>query len=88
MTIQADIKPSGETVLPADVRRKLGVEAGGKLVFEERGGEIVVRRAAESESVDLPDWVTRVRQLSRKMLDGKPGASVDDFIRERRKWQE
>jgi len=36
----------GQITLPADMRRRLGIKAGGVLVVEDRKGELVLRPAA------------------------------------------
>ena len=39
--------------MPADVRRRLGVGPGSVLVWEERDGEFVVRRAGRCSSEEI-----------------------------------
>jgi AbrB family looped-hinge helix DNA binding protein len=39
----------GQITLPASMRRRLGIKAGGVLVAEERKGELVLRPAAVVE---------------------------------------
>ena len=39
--------------MPADVRRRLGVGPGSVLVWEERDGEFVVRRAGRCSSDEI-----------------------------------
>ena len=43
MRTQAKITSKGQTTVPRDVRRALGVEAGDRLVFESIGDEVRVR---------------------------------------------
>lgn len=46
----ATLTSKGQITLPKSVRQVLGVDAGSKLAFEVRDGEVVVRRAgAEHE---------------------------------------
>ena len=40
----ATLTSKGQVTLPKSIRQALGVEAGSKLVFELRGGEVVVTR--------------------------------------------
>jgi antitoxin PrlF len=43
----------GQTSVPADIQRKLGVGPGSILEWEEEGGRIVVRRSARFSSEDI-----------------------------------
>lgn len=46
----ATLTSKGQLTLPKPIRQALGVDAGGKLVFDLRGSEVVVTRAdAEHE---------------------------------------
>lgn len=42
---QSRISPQGQVSVPVEVRKKLGLEPGSVIEWEERGGEIVVRHA-------------------------------------------
>jgi AbrB family looped-hinge helix DNA binding protein len=46
MTI-ATLSSKGQITLPAEARRTLGLRSGDRVAIEERGGEIVVRRARD-----------------------------------------
>jgi len=51
----------GQITLPANMRKRLGIEAGGVLIAEERGGDIVLRPAAVLEietysDADIARW--------------------------------
>ena len=43
----AKITSRGQVTIPADVRNKLGVREGGKVIFIEDGGRFVVANAAK-----------------------------------------
>jgi AbrB family looped-hinge helix DNA binding protein len=47
------ITAQGQISVPAEIRRKLGVGPGSLLEWEERGDEIIVRRARRYTSDDL-----------------------------------
>jgi hypothetical protein len=55
----------------------MGLERGGDVVVVLEDREIRIRTIAES--------IARAQALTRRLLDGKPGMSVDDFIAERRR---
>jgi len=71
------VSASGRISLPAEFRRAIGVERGGKVVIELDGNEIRIRT--------LTEVVAQAQALSRQLLAGKPNSSVDDFIAERRR---
>ena len=56
----------GQITLPANMRKRLGIEAGGVLIVEEREGDIVLRPAAVLEietysDTDIAHWDTEDR---------------------------
>ena|GEM_PF-1637453 len=67
----------GRIALPADVRRVIGLEHGGTAVMDVVDGEIHVRSVAKT--------MDRARALARHLLAGKDGASVEDFLADRRR---
>ena len=51
----------GQITLPAGVRKRLGIKAGGVVLLEERNGEVVLRAAAVLEienysAEDIANW--------------------------------
>ncbi len=46
------ISKKGQVTLPAELRKKMGLEAGGTVIAEERNGELILRPAAVVE-IDL-----------------------------------
>lgn len=53
MTSHSRITAQGQISVPAEVRRQLGVGPGSVLEWEEKGGEIVVRRVSSFSSADV-----------------------------------
>jgi AbrB family looped-hinge helix DNA binding protein len=51
--VQSKVTAQGQISVPAEVRRSLGVGPGSILVWEERDGEFVVRRAGRCTSEDI-----------------------------------
>jgi AbrB family looped-hinge helix DNA binding protein len=76
MTVQVTITPSGRMSLPADIRRKLGLIAGGSVFIEETEDGIVLRTAAQA--------VARAQAIARRHTADRPEASVDAFLAARR----
>jgi bifunctional DNA-binding transcriptional regulator/antitoxin component of YhaV-PrlF toxin-antitoxin module len=76
VSAHARITPEGTLTLPEDLRRRYGLADGGDVVIEDTGDGIVIRT--------LPQAIARAQALTRKLLAGQPGASVDDFLAERR----
>lgn len=73
--MKARVMPDGRVSLPADLRRKHGLAKGGEVIVEDLGDAIVLRT--------LDQVVSRAQALSRVLVAGKPGATVDDFLAER-----
>jgi AbrB family looped-hinge helix DNA binding protein len=46
------ISKKGQITLPAELRKKMGLEAGGTVIAEEKNGELILRPAAVVE-IDL-----------------------------------
>ena len=73
--MKAKVMPDGRMSLPADLRRRHGLGDGGEVIVEDTGDAIVLRT--------LDQVVARAQDLSRRLVAGKPGASVDDFLADR-----
>ena len=57
----ATLTSKGQITLPKSVRQVLGVDAGSKLAFEVRDGEVVVRRAgAEHEDPAIGSFLALI----------------------------
>ncbi len=73
--MKAKVMPDGRLRLPAELRRKHGLGQGGDVIVEDIGDAIVLRT--------LDQVVARAQALSRKLVAGKTGASVEDFLADR-----
>ena len=73
--LKAKVTASGRISLPADLRRRHGLARGGEVLVEDTGEAIVLRT--------LDQAVAHAQAISRRLLAGKVGASVDDFLAER-----
>ena len=71
------VMPDGQVSLPADLRARHGLANGGEVIVEEAGDAIVLRT--------LDQVVSRAQELSLRLVEGRSGASVDDFLAERRR---
>ena len=79
--VRGHVSPSGRLSLPAEFRKAVGLEGGGKVVIELDGNDIRIR---STRAV-----VARAQAMSHRLLAGKPGLSVDDFLAHRREdWGE
>ncbi len=76
MTLHVKIAANGRLVLPAGLRRRLGLADGGELVVEETESGVLLRTVAQS--------VAQARDLARRYTANKPDASVDAFLTKRR----
>lgn len=76
VTVQVNITANGRMSLPADIRKRLGLEAGGTILVEETDDGVVLRTVAQV--------VARAQALTRQFTEGRPEASVDAFLANRR----
>ncbi len=74
--IRAKVSESGRLSLPAEFRRAVGLECGGEVLIELEGQEIRIRSVEEA--------ILQAQELTRRLLGGKPGVSVEDFLKDRR----
>ena len=51
--LQSKITAQGQTSVPAEVRKKLGIGPGSVLEWHEQDGSVVVRRAGRFSSFDV-----------------------------------
>lgn len=66
--IESKVTSQGQISVPASVRKRLGIGPGSVLIWEERDGEFVVRRAGRSTSLDV----------HAALFDGTPPTTVAD----------
>ena len=79
--VRGQVSRTGRLSLPAEFRKAIGLERGGDVVVELDGNDIRIRTINEA--------VARAQAMSRRLLAGKPGLSVDDFLAHRREdWGE
>ena len=79
---QSKVTAQGQISIPADIRRKLGVEPGSTLEWEEDGGRIFVRRASRYNSEDIHQALFGGEKVEPRTLDElKEG--VGDHIRKK-----
>jgi len=77
MAIQINVMPNGRMNLPSAVRKRLGLASGGAVLIEETDDGVVLRTVAQA--------VARAQAMSKRFTAGKAGATVDDFLAERRR---
>ena len=51
--VQSKVTAQGQTSVPLEVRRKLGIGPGSVLEWEEQGETVIVRRAGRYNSEDI-----------------------------------
>jgi AbrB family looped-hinge helix DNA binding protein len=76
MAYRLHVASNGRIVLPAEVRKRLGLSEGGDLLMEETADGLVLRTVAHS--------VARARAIARRYLADRPDVSVDAFLASRR----
>jgi AbrB family looped-hinge helix DNA binding protein len=76
-TISAKMAENGRITIPLNVRAAVGLERGGSVVLEVVDGELRLRSVAQA--------MDRARAISRKIIAGRQGFTVDDFLADRRR---
>lgn len=74
MSLQVNITPNGRMSLPASIRKRLGLEAGGAVLVEETPDGVVLRTVSQA--------VARAQAIAKKYAD-HPDSSVDSFLASR-----
>ena len=72
------VSPKGQIVIPKEIRKKLGLRSGEKLLVLTRDGDILLRKTQEVSIVEISrkiDKVTKEEQIN-----------VDTIIDEAIKW--
>jgi AbrB family looped-hinge helix DNA binding protein len=76
-TMLGRVSESGRISIPAEFRKAVGLEHGGNVVIELVGREIRIRT--------IDEVVAQAQAIARRLTAGKPDASVDAFLAERRR---
>ena len=72
-SIESKITSQGQVSIPARIRRKLGLTAGSKVEWCERGEEVIVRRASKYSSLDIHEAVFDTPPARRSVEDMDEG---------------
>ena len=75
MTLQVNITANGRMSLPAGIRKRLRLEAGGAVLLQDTADGIMLRTVTQA--------VARAQAIAKKYAD-HPDASVDAFLAARR----
>ena len=70
------ISANGRICIPADVRQRLGLRDGDMLSLTVTDDALVLRTPAQN--------VRAVQEEVRKLMEGKPAYTMEDFLRDRR----
>jgi AbrB family looped-hinge helix DNA binding protein len=65
---QSRVTAQGQISVPSEVRKKLGISPGSVLEWEERGNEMIVRRAGTYSSADIHDAIFADEKPRRKSV--------------------
>ena len=76
-SVRAKVTESGRLSLPAEFRRAIGLERGGDVVVELEWRQIRIR--------PIDEVIAHAQRLTHRLIGGKPGSSVEDFLAERRR---
>ena len=71
------VSPSGRLSIPAGFRKAIGLPRGGDVIVELGDRELRIRT--------LDEVIAQSQAIARRLTEGKPEASVDAFLAERRR---
>lgn len=75
MTVQVSLAANGRMSLPADIRKRLGLEEGGSVLLEETADGVMLRTVDQA--------LAKAQAIARRYAD-HPDASVEAFLSARR----
>jgi antitoxin PrlF len=70
---QSKVTAQGQISVPAEIRKKLGLRPGSVLEWDERGGEVVIRRAVRYTSSQVHEALFGAAQTPKVKVDVKEG---------------
>ena len=76
MGIEVNVAANGRMVLPADVRKRMGLENGGRLFLHESEFGLELSSVCQR--------VSKAQAFYEEASKGKPSFTVDDFIAQKR----
>jgi AbrB family looped-hinge helix DNA binding protein len=71
------VSPKGQIVIPKEIRKKLGVRSGEKLLVLTRDGDILLRKTQEVSIVEIAKKIDKVTKEEQINVD----AIVDEAIK-------
>ncbi len=76
MGIEINVAANGRMVLPVDVRKRMGLENGGRLFLHESEFGL--------ELSSVRQRVSKAQAFYEEVSKGKPSFTVDDFLQQKR----
>jgi antitoxin PrlF len=84
MTIaQSKMTAQGQISVPAEIRKMLGLRPGSVLAWDEKGGEVVVRRAGRYTSAEVHEVLFGVAHAPKAKVDVDVKEGIRKHIRQR-----
>ena len=71
------VSPKGQIVIPKEIRKRLGVRSGEKLLVLTRDGDILLRKAQEVSIVEIARKIDKVKKAEQINID----TIVDEAIK-------
>lgn len=78
---QSKVTSQGQISVPAEIRKKLGLRPGSVLEWDEKDGEVVVRKAGRYTSAQVHEALFGASRAQKPKLDVKEG--IRKHIRQR-----
>lgn len=78
---QSKVTAQGQISVPAEIRKKLGLGPGSVLEWEEKSGEVIVRKAGRHTSSDVHQALFGIGSQPKSKIDVKE--AIRQHIRQR-----
>ncbi|MHB8360052.1 MAG: AbrB/MazE/SpoVT family DNA-binding domain-containing protein [Thermoplasmataceae archaeon] len=62
------ITSKGQITIPAEIRKTLGISRGDRIIFEQKGDDIIIKKAEEKSLVSLLESTSPLSEKATKSM--------------------
>ena len=62
------ITSKGQITIPAEIRKSLGISRGDRIIFEQKGDDIIIKKAEEKSLVSLLESTSPLSEKATKSM--------------------
>lgn len=63
------ITSKGQITIPAEIRKTLGISRGDRIIFEQKGDDIIIKKAEEKSLVSLLESTSPLSEKATKSME-------------------